>query len=163
MLTQERLKSVLHYDHLSGVFTWKVNTKRIAKGFVAGHVQPTGYIRIAIDGKQYKSHRLAWLYMTGSMPNGLIDHINNIRSDNRWANLRVASSVENSLNRSISRRNSSGVKGVHWSKEKCKWLVQIKAGGQRVQIGSFEDIELAQLVINEAREKYHREFSNHGR
>lgn len=163
MLTQNRLKELLHYDPETGVFTWIANNKRIQKGCVAGHEHANGYIRIAIDGYQYKAHRLAWLYMTGESPQQQVDHINNQKHDNRWLNLRLASNAENSLNKPIGKRNTSGVKGVHWSIEKERWLAQLTIQGKKVQIGSFDDIELAQLAIEEARNKFHGKFSNHGR
>ncbi|ELD7609547.1 HNH endonuclease [Salmonella enterica] len=162
-LTLNRLKELISYDKSTGLFTWNLGNARAKKGSIAGHLHKNGYLRITIDGKQYRAHRLAWFYMTGTMPEGIIDHVNTVKSDNRWNNLRIATSTENSLNRSISIRNTSGIKGVHWSKEKNKWLVQITVSGMKFQLGGFKDIELANLVIEDARTKYHGEFSNTGR
>ena len=162
MLTLDRLKSVINYNPLTGLFTWMVNTKRIRKGFTAGHIHSSGYVRIAIDGTIYRAHRLAWFYMTGASPSAHVDHINRIRSDNRWENLRLATSSQNSCNSSIRSKNSSGVKGVHWSKQKDKWEAQITVKGEKLFIGSFVDLELAKLAIDAAREKFHGTYASDG-
>lgn len=162
MLTHDRLKSVINYTPETGLFTWAINTKRVRKGFIAGHIHSSGYVRIAIDGNIYRANRLAWFYMTGSFPSKHVDHKNRVRSDNRWENLRLASAYQNCCNSSITSKNTSGVKGVHWNKQKNKWAVQITVKGKKLFIGAFEDLEFAQLAIDAAREKYHGIYASDG-
>lgn len=91
----------------SGLFYWLVaNSNRIAVGDIAGNKDRDGYIRIGINGNNYPAHRLAWLYMTGSFPTKQLDHINHIRDDNRWLNMREVDNRENSRNHSISKNNT---------------------------------------------------------
>lgn len=162
MVTQEFLKSVLNYDKDTGIFTWAVNkSKRCNIGDVAGH-KDNGYIRIEINNKAYRAHRLAWLYVYGEMPKLHIDHINSNRSDNRVSNLREATYQENSKNYSTPKTNTSGVKNVSWYKKLNKWVVSLGVNGKKKTIGYFDDIEFAELVAIEARNKYHMEFANHG-
>ena len=98
VLTVEELKKNLHYNPNTGVFTWvKINSNRIKIDSAPGYVQ-NGYLRIAVGGKQYQAHRLAWLYMTGQMPAEFIDHINGDRTDNRFLNLRECTSQQNNEN-----------------------------------------------------------------
>ena len=106
VLTAERLRELLNYDPLTGVFSWRVNGRgRSGVGTVAGG---SNHKRIAIDKKEYFVHRLAWLYVHGCWPTEDIDHINGDPSDNRIANLREANSV--------SERHvcPPGTAGAHW-------------------------------------------------
>lgn len=159
-LSYERLSSLLFYDPATGIFTWRIKTKRKDYGEVAGSPLLAGYIRIVINGEKFMAHRLAWLYMTKVWPTKEIDHINRDRKDNRWVNLREASSSENSCNTAIRSDNTSGVKGVYWHKRKMKWVVQITANKSKQQLGHFDDFELAELVATEAREKLHGKFAS---
>ena len=162
MITQFELKTVLDYNQDTGVFTWKVNkSKRTKAGDVAGW-KDNGYVNISINGKSYKAHRLAWLYIYGQFPENLIDHINSNRSDNRICNLRKATYLENSQNYKTPKTNTSGIKNVSWYKNLKKWVVTIGVNGKKKTIGYFEDLEFAELVAIEAREKYHKEFVSHG-
>ena len=162
MITQEYLKSILDYNCDTGIFTWKVNkSKRSKAGSIAGW-HDNGYTRIEIDGKAYKAHRLAWLYVYGELPEVLIDHVNSNRSDNRLCNLRQATYQENSENYKTPKTNTSGVKNVSWYKQLNKWVVSMSIKGKKKTIGYFDDLEFAELVAIEARDKYRMEFANHG-
>lgn len=113
MLTQEKLKSLFHYDPDTGIFTRisEVHGRYGAIGNAVGYPTDRGYLRTKIKGKQYKMHRLAFLYMTGRMPE-IVDHINRIRDDNRWCNLREASRQQSSQNRKTGGNSETGYKGV---------------------------------------------------
>jgi hypothetical protein len=162
MLTQEYLKSILDYNQDTGVFTWKVNkSKRTKSGAVAGWLSD-GYIKIEINSKQHKAHRLAWLYVHGEMPKSLIDHIDCNRSNNKISNLRQSTHQTNSENYKTPRTNKSGVKNVSWYKSLNKWVVSMSVKKTKKTIGYFDDIEFAELVAIEARNKYRLEFANHG-
>lgn len=90
MLTAERLREVLTYCPDTGCFRWKVRMgSRAAVGAVAGTRTRAGYTQIRIDGKYYKAHRLAVLYMTGACPAGDVKCLTGTRSDDRWCNLRT--------------------------------------------------------------------------
>src|SRR5690606_34614864 len=102
MLTQQRLKELLYYDPETGIFTRLVGRSgpRARAGDVAGSDNGKGYIRIYVDGRPYKAHRLAWFYMHGEWPEE-IDHRNGERADNRLSNLRPVTRQQNNLNQSI--------------------------------------------------------------
>ena len=104
LLTKETLKEVLHYDSDTGLFTWKISRGRVKVGDIAGSLYKTGYRFVKINGYQYLEHRLCFLYMEGAWPTGIVDHINRIKRDNRWTNLRHSTHKDNSLNRG-KRRN----------------------------------------------------------
>jgi hypothetical protein len=94
-LTVERLRELLTYDPETGELRWRVTRRRAAKGSLAGTLNRNGYRNIEVEQRCYKAHRLAWLYVTGEWPKETIDHINCKRDDNRWANLRQATTAEN--------------------------------------------------------------------
>jgi hypothetical protein len=161
-LTKEYLKSILDYNQDTGIFTWKVNkSQRTKVGNVAGWLHD-GYKKIEINNKKYNAHRLAWLYVYGEMPKNLIDHIDNDRSNNKISNLRQSTHQTNSENYKTPKTNKSGVKNVCWYKNSNKWVVSMSVKKTKKTIGYFDDIELAELVAIEARNKYRGEFANHG-
>ena len=85
-LTQERLKEVVEYNSNTGVFIWKKSIAKIVKiGNIAGSQRVDGYLSFQIDKKMYLAHRLAWFYIYGYFPQ-MLDHINQIRNDNRNRN-----------------------------------------------------------------------------
>lgn len=137
-LTRERLRGLLDYDPASGIFTWKVGHGSVKVGDVAGHAHRSGYIYVHIDRKHYLAHRLAFLWMVGAWPSKQVDHINRVRSDNRWENLRDVSNRENSLNNG---RNTSGHKGVCWNKSSGRWQASIGINGAKKFLGQFDRVE----------------------
>lgn len=160
IITQRRLKELLHYDPCTGIFTWIISpAKHIKAGAIAGCVYD-GYIRIRIEGGNYRAHRLAFLYIDGFTPNQ-IDHINHIRSDNRFCNLRSVTTTENSKNQSTPKNNSSGVIGVCFDKSKNKWRAYIGVNKTQIKLGEFASKSAAIKIRAEAEVKYgyHR---NHG-
>ncbi len=163
MITQAGLKELLNYNPETGDFTWRVSTANCIKvGSLAGSKDSYGYHKIAIKGKTYKAHRLAWLYTHGEFPKDVIDHINGVRDDNRIGNLRAVTAKENQRNQKKFVHNTSGVTGVHWHKTKKRWLARIFAEGRRIHLGSFVDLGLAIEARKEA-DKLHNFHPNHGR
>ena len=160
-ISQERLKEALHYNPESGVFTWKIHSASRVPGDIAGTKLSEGYIGIGIDKTRDTAHRLAFLYMDGSIPD-FVDHINGIRDDNRWCNLRPASPSQNTYNSKKGTNNKSGVKGVGWCKHKRKWRARMMVKGKDISIGYFPDLIGAELAVRKFRDDVHFEFSNHG-
>jgi hypothetical protein len=131
-ITQDALKRILHYDPDTGVFSWIVSRGRMAKaGNRAGIISDLGYRKIKISGRRHYAGRLAWLYMTGSPPEREIDHINGIRDDDRFENLREATRWQNNANR-IFKPNRTGSRGVaktgktYWARLGTKYLGSYK-------------------------------------
>ncbi|WP_425281364.1 HNH endonuclease [Pectobacterium odoriferum] len=133
----------------------------MSSGCVAGTVSRNGYVRIVLNGRPYRAHRLAWLVSYGEWPLLQIDHVNGIRHDNRLINLRMCSHSENCQNTKIRADNISNIKGVTWHNRENKWRVSIGVSGRRIVLGMFKEIEFAELVASEARDKYHGTFARH--
>ena len=150
VLTAERLRAVLHYDPETGSFT------RVGGGVV--NVRPTsyGYIRIRVDGSARHAQRLAVLYMTGAWPEkGVeVDHINGVRTDNKWSNLRLVSVSVNQQNRRAARSDSSvGLLGV--SRHKNKFRAQIWLNQKKTNLGYFNTAEQAHQAYLTAKRAMH--------
>ena len=141
-MNQKKLLELYEYDEATGLLTNRITrSSRAVKGAEVGSINSHGYIRTSIDGKQYKVHRLIWVLMTGDslLPTDLIDHIDHDKLNNKWENLRKVTSAENSQNRSVSKNNTSGFTGVHWSKKIEKWTALVEVGGKRIIVGNYDD------------------------
>ena len=160
-LTQDRLKELLNYDKFTGKFIRKVNKGSSKAGEEPGYFI-AGYRYIMIDGRSYPAHRLVFLYETGIYPNSDVDHKNMIRDDNRFENLRIASRRENMFNTRAHYDSASGIKNVFYRTDTNKYSVRVSVNGRYRSFGCFDDKELAELVANYVREKYHGEYSRGG-
>jgi len=161
MITQSELKKFLEYHLDTGDFTWKVSRGNVKAGKVAGFTEVNGYLIIRINNNNYYAHRLVWLFITGNFPS-VIDHINGVRNDNRLSNLRECTDQQNQWNHKNYSTNTSGIKGVSWNTRMQKWKVAIRTEIGIIHLGYFKSLDDAKLVIIEARNKYHKEFANHG-
>ncbi|ECB4859610.1 HNH endonuclease, partial [Salmonella enterica subsp. enterica serovar Lexington] len=101
------------------------------------------------------ANRLAWLFVTGMFPNGVIDHINRVRDDNRFSNLRDISVAENNLNKSIRLDNKSGTPGVNWDIKRGKWRVTGQINRKQKHLGYFKNIDDAIEARRIFCRKYH--------
>lgn len=160
-MTKTELDSILRLDGDTGRFYWIKSRGRVSAGSEAGYVGDKGYIEIGINGKKWYAHILVWLSVTGSMPGMHLDHRDTDRANNKFENLRLASQLENTYNRSPMSNNKSGVKGVHWHQLSKKWRAVINVSGKRIEIGKFTSLEKAARAMAIARDKYHGEFARH--
>jgi hypothetical protein len=145
------VRSLLDYDPLTGIFRWKSRRNWSAPaGSVAGSRDTHGYTHICINRQLFLAHRLAWAVSHGEQPGAEIDHINGDRSDNRIANLRCVSGVDNQRNRKLMSTNTSGYCGVYWDKNCQKWSAKIRIFGKLHNIGHFSSIEDAIAARKEA-------------
>lgn len=164
MITQDRLRELLHYEPETGLFHWKPNNKpgwsqnlTREAGF-----NSTGYRRIKLDKKSYLAHRLVFLWIDGNFPDGHVDHIDGNKHNNRPGNLRIVSrGGENVMNVPLKSNNTSGHKGVFWKKQSQRWQVAVGANGKQHHIGYFKDKEEAIAASIEARNRFHGEFARH--
>lgn len=157
--TQEHLKSVIGYNPATGEFK-KIKCKRTDWiGKIAGTHNRKGYRTVSIDNTPYLAHRLAWLYMTGEWPKANIDHINGIKDDNRFCNLRESNYSQDMHNQGKRKHNTSGYKGVTYNKNAKKWVAQIRINWEMKYLGLFTSPENAATAYNFAAEKYHGEFA----
>lgn len=156
-LTQDYLCDLFEYR--DGDLYWKNHKYKKLNGRKTG-CNLEGYLVTTINKKLIYNHRVIFMMHCGYFPYH-VDHINGIKNDNRIENLRAASKCENAYNAKLHKNNTSGAKGVRWNNANKKWMVSVGVNGASKYFGSFKDIELAELVAIEARNKYHKEFVNH--
>lgn len=152
MITKEILDERYTYDLSTGAFFHKKRSGRpngkIKEGARAGNVGKRGYRVISINYRDYQEHHLSWFYVRGTWPDieKRLDHINQIKTDNRIGNLREVTHSENAVNSKINSRNTSGYRGVSWNKQAQKYLVQICVNNKRRRLGYYKSVEVAALV-----------------
>jgi hypothetical protein len=140
----------LEYCPTTGVFTWK--NPRIT----AGTIDKNGYHAIKVNGKTYKSHRLAFLFMTGDWPKNDVDHINGTKTDNSWKNLRDVTTTVNMQNQTKAHKcNKSKYLGVTALKGSNKWRSRITVNKRQLFLGMFETAQEAHEAYLNAKKRYH--------
>jgi hypothetical protein len=155
------LHEALTYNPNTGEFVWLISdNQHMCIGEMAGTKEINYYRRIMYKGVRYKSHRLAWFWMTGAWPKHQIDHINGIKHDNRWSNLREATNMQNQYNTKIQKSNTSGFKGVHKKTSTGKWVARITIEGKRIYLGEFNTPQEANESCIAIRKYTHKEFYN---
>ena len=159
IITQDYVKQLFEYR--DGELYRKTSISNSYAGDKVGGRNREGYLRAKINDKTYYLHRLIFLMHHGYLPK-LIDHIDGNKLNNKIENLRAATHVENLFNRKAQKNSNSGVKNVCWSKPKQRWIVQLQTNNKQRYFGMYKDLELADLVAQEARDKYHGAFANHG-
>lgn len=158
---RDRVLELYAYDSETGVFTHRFNKGGTARaGSVAGATERSGHLKLKVDQKRYKAHRLAWLIVHGRWPNGLIDHINRDPGDNRICNLRETDVSGNMHNRTINANNTSGAKGVHYCKRDKRWIVQVRCNN-KTSAKRFATCEEATAFAAMMRVELHGEFARH--
>ena len=156
-LTSQELRYYVTYDPDTGSFIrnrphhrWKAGTAM--KGSTDRH----GHIRITIARQVYAAHRLAVLYMTGEWPPHDVDHINGVRNDNRWSNLRLATRAENLWN-SRDKPNKTGFRGVH--KHGPNYRARLRVKYRTILLGPFPTAEAAHAAYLKAVVEHHGQFA----
>lgn len=157
-LTADRVREVVEYKPDTGQFFWKKSTSNRRKAGQLAGCFSNGRPALCIDYKQIIASRLAWFYVHGVWPSGVIDHINGNPSDNRIANLRdVSQSVNLENQRKPRSNNTSGYLGVKPYKRgnKKPWVSQIVVRGKVINLGYFETAIAGHEAYLSAKRKLH--------
>lgn len=160
MLTATKLRELLRYCPDTGVFRWRADAGwrgRIKAGTIAGSINAHGHYRINIGGRLHYSHRLAWLYVTGSWPEGDIDHIDGVKSNNAISNLRdVPHQVNTENRRTATRGKRSGLPmGVSIDNRDGAYRADITVNGKTISLGRHPTPDAAHRAYVEAKRRLH--------
>jgi len=153
-LTYEKACQILEYNPDTGIIIW------LNSGDIAGKRYGNHYITINIGDKTYQAHRLAWLLVMQEWPKNQIDHIDHVKYNNKFSNLRDISPQENHKNMPISKNNKSGVSGVNFTYK--KWKATIGVNGKTRVLGVYDDFFEACCARLSANNKYGY-HANHGK
>ena len=154
----EFLKTRFKYDPETGLCYYIIHVADKRIGDIAGFIGAYNYLYLPYKDKQYKIHQFAFHYMTGMIPN-LIDHINQIKTDNRWCNLRQANKSLNAFNSKVRDDNSSGHRGISFDKFRNKWRSYITINGKTKAIGRY-DTCLEAMLARDIYQPYHIKNDN---
>lgn len=158
-LTLEYLKACVTYDAETGIFRARLPMAKRQEGDVLGSLGSHGYLTVSVGKTAYLAHRLAWFYQAGKWPD-LIDHIDRDRHNNRFANLRECTYLENAWNVTPIKGTASGVTGVTWYAKRGKWVAKISSQGVSRTLGYFDTIEDAANRRAQAVEAERGQFLN---
>jgi hypothetical protein len=133
--TQQELLSLLSYDPLTGIVTWKVSpANRVSAGDVAGSRRLNGRLRICVLKRYYYAASIIWCMVHGYWSEFEIDHIDRNPGNDKLNNLREATRTCQVQNSAVSVRNTSGVKGVSKDTAGKMWRVMIQNKGRQYTI-----------------------------
>lgn len=157
-----RQKANINFSHeeILKMFTYNKESGllyRNGKSEPLRRINDNDYIDVCIKSKTYRAHRIIWMYVYGVWPDGFIDHINGNKSDNRIENLRICTNSQNQMNRKVTSKSITGIKGV-FSRGK-RFYSQIVVSGKTICLGSFGNSLDAATAYNNAAIKYHGEFA----
>lgn len=166
-VTRDDIEQLLSYTQAHELFRIDGGTlinrvargRRAKAGDLAGSPNGDGYLRVRVNGIQFRVHRIIWLMTHGRWPKGQIDHINGLPSDNRPENMREVTAQGNQRNQHIRADNTSGITGV--AAENGFWTARIKVDGKKVRLGRFLTIEEA-AAARKAAERVLGFHPNHG-
>ena len=160
-LTQDLVRKLFNYNKRLGKLYYLMPTHNHNVGDVAGYRHSGGYISISIGNTEHLAHRIIWLYVKGYLPD-MVDHIDHVRTNNAWANLREVNNTDNSKNTSISSNSTTKVNGVSFMKTKNKYRAYIMVNRKQISLGLYTNLEDAIEARRKADIKYGF-HSNHGR
>lgn len=150
-------------DFARQVFWYDSKTGRISKFLICGSASTrcpdnqtrNGYRYVEFKKQRIAAHRLAWLLYYGEWPDGVLDHINRDKCDNRITNLRTVTTSENAHNVGLRKDNISGYSGVGWHKRTNTWQVRLRIAGKHMFVGHFKDLGSAVAARDKAEKIYH--------
>jgi hypothetical protein len=136
----EELHRLFRYDSETGKLYWKISRNHYIKvGDEAGHLNERGYMLVYIKNKYYRLHRVVYKMYHKVEPPAIIDHINEIKTDNRIENLREIDNGHN-LRRS---RKGSGVRKPYGKEKQYRAFPCFN--GKEYYLGKFDTYEEARV------------------
>lgn len=156
--TKQDLHDLFRYEN--GKLFWKTINSGRRIDVEAGWLDKLGYRYIGLGRKTYRAYHLIYMMFYGYLPK-LIDHIDGNPLNNQVENLREASSLQNSWNQKKRCTNTSGVKGISWSKKNSRWVARCMINYKSHFVGSFESIDSAEKAIKAFRVIKQGQFARH--
>jgi hypothetical protein len=153
-ITQARLHELFIYEPLTGHLVRRVSAGDQPAGAVAGYVGKSGYRKVKVDRFTCLAQRIIFFYVEGRWPDPEVDHEDRDRDNNRWVNLREATSTQNHQNR-IHTLGRSGLPGAVRTSDGKRWRSSIRSNGVRLFLGNFPTAEAANAAYVAAKARLH--------
>lgn len=155
-ITQAQLRNEISYDSITGEFKWLRSLRTRKATNRVGSYNQYGYLIITVFCRKYAAHRLAWLYMHGEFPNGVIDHIDGNKTNNAISNLRVVTQAINVQNRrKAGKASTTGILGAGWDSRTNSFKSRIQLGGKSIWLGRFKTAREAHQAYVSAKRRLH--------
>jgi hypothetical protein len=151
------------FEYRDGDLYWKIrpSNKKLQNKKVGCFSH--GYIRLGYKKKLYYAHRVIWEMHYGEIPSGLLlDHDDGNGLNNKIKNLKLVDHVGNKRNLPINCRNTSGVTGVYWNKQRNAWDSKLNVNGKTIYFGRYKNKEDA-IKAREKAEHTYGFSKTHGR
>lgn len=155
-LTAERARELFRYERSTGRLIRRIKVGKTKAGDVVGSRSSSGYLTVTVDYKTQLVHRVIWLIETGAFPEHEIDHRDTDKTNDRWSNLRVATSGQQKQNMRTRKDNKTGLKWVR-SHHSGKFQATIQ-----VTLGTYATPQRAHEVAKRFARRVHAEFFNPG-
>lgn len=170
------------FDYQDGLLYWNLRARSYFRDDRSHAVwnarfagKPAGHIHKSRSGERHKTtvtidgvsvrllaSRVVWAWHHGSWPSGIVDHEDGDTLNDRIGNLRDVTSSQNSQNMRMHPDNTSGVTGVHWHKQRGKWVASIMANRNSRYLGIYDNLDEA-IAVRKAAEATLGFHPNHGR
>ena len=157
-MNQDIVKLKFRYN--KGKLYWRKHkgVPTAVRGRLAGSLDDKGYMRIKVDGKKYRRHRLVYLLHHGSVPR-YVDHIDGSPANDNVSNLRGCDHTQNMQNCRTRTDSKTGIRNVYHNKAAGTYSVIITANKIAYYLGTFKDKLAAKAIAEAARSVYHGEFA----
>ena len=144
-----RQRPLSHFSSSRACNAWNARFS----GAKTGTTDSRGYLQIKIDGVRHLAHRLAFLYQGVECPE-LVDHIDRVKTNNSWRNLRPANRSQNAAN--SNRSKESGI----FLRKSGNYSAQICIDYKIKHLGTFKTKREAISVYSDAAKKHFGEYAN---
>ena len=144
-LSTAEIRDLFDYKPLTGELVWKVSRGSVRAGSGAGHKTPAGYLYVKVKKQCYLVHRIAWQWVHGMPPEGVVHHKTADKSNRIWD----LEDVTHRANTSIERTKKSGLP-VGVVRRKARYIAQIRLGTRCQHLGMFDTVEEASAAYQSA-------------
>jgi len=138
-------------DHLTANYTYDRDAGQVFNnktGKPALSLDSSGYLRVSTNvnrtNRRHTVSHVVWFFEYGEWPTQCIDHIDGVKTNNHYTNLRLVTQRENLQAYRTSIKSSSHYQGVTWHKVLKKWQSSIQIENKSKYLGIFTcDLEAA--------------------